>query len=849
GALSYLHGRGLVHCDLKPANVIIRASGQPVLVDFGLASRFAGRKNREALSGRREVEGTSAYMSPEQIRAAPVDARTDLYALGCVLYEILSGRPPFIGPTAMSVMLKHLGQDPKPLSILIPWISKPLEALVMGLLHKEPRDRIGFADIVARQLYEVVADRLNEADVRIAAEPKAYLYRSELVGRDAAVAEVRVLIDQLPRRQGQVALIAGNSGLGKTRMAQEVVRLSTERAFQVLTGRALPISDRLAEGQSAFRAPLETFSAVFRTIADRCLAFGRSEIDRLMGPRLRILAAYDATLRALPELSSYPRPGTLAGESAHHRLYGALADTLLAMTTKGPVVLVLDDIHWADELTLGFLVQLALSGRLEGSKLLVLATYRPEEVKPQMAPLISAPNVSSITLSRLSNTHVVAMIRDMLALQEVPEAFGKTVFDRSEGNPFFVAEYLRTAVAVGALTRDAHGHWNVSKDDVRELPLPKTLRALSVRRLDGLSPGARYLAKVAAVIGRESREVWLSHAVQMAPRAFMDALSELASRQIMEHRDPGTDVERWRFSQDDLRGVLLSHIHFNQLAALHRAVAQMFEAQQDPRLTTQLARHWEEAGESARARYYYRVSALQASEVFAHEEAVRLYRAYLALVDTPTAESIEARQTLAKDVLAMMGQLREALGEQAIAVEEAQMIGDPALEGRALITLAQLTRRLGDFEQAREWCRQALTVVRNRGDVRGEVMALKVLGMVYWNQNHYEAAEALYARCLELLGTITAPELLEETLGRKALLLWSKGERDEARKMFSRQLVLVRQGDDRVKEGRVLGNLASIDRELGDVLQAQARFEETLGRKALRVWSKGERDEARTRFS
>ncbi|MEO1272369.1 MAG: tetratricopeptide repeat protein, partial [Myxococcota bacterium] len=309
---------------------------------------------------------------------------------------------------------------------------------------------------------------------------------------------------------------------------------------------------------------------------------------------------------------------------------------------------------------------------------------------------------------------------------------------------------------------------------------------------------------------------------------FMDALSELASRQIMEHRDPGTDVERWRFSQDDLRGVLLSHIHFNQLAALHRAVAQMFEAQQDPRLTTQLARHWEEAGESARARYYYRVSALQASEVFAHEEAVRLYRAYLALVDTPTAESIEARQTLAKDVLAMMGQLREALGEQAIAVEEAQMIGDPALEGRALITLAQLTRRLGDFEQAREWCRQALTVVRNRGDVRGEVMALKVLGMVYWNQNHYEAAEALYARCLELLGTITAPELLEETLGRKALLLWSKGERDEARKMFSRQLVLVRQGDDRVKEGRVLGNLASIDRELGDVLQAQARFEAAL---------------------
>ena len=828
GALSYLHGRGMVHCDLKPANVIIRASGQPVLVDFGLASRFAGRKNREALSGRREVEGTSAYMAPEQIRATPVDARTDLYALGCVLYEILTGRPPFIGPTAMAVMLKHLGPRPEPLSALSPWVSAPLENLVMGLLRKEPRDRIGFADIVANMLYETVAELLDDDARRSATEPRAYLYRPELVGRDPALSSATGLIDRLARRQGGVALIEGSSGLGKTRMAQELVRLATARAFQVLTGRSLPMSDRLAEGQSAFRAPLEAFSGVFRTIGDRCLALGKPEIDRLMGPRVRILASYDETLRALPELSSYPRPGTLAGEAAHHRLYGALGDTLVAMASATQVLLVLDDVHWADELTLGFLTHLVRSRRLEAVGLLVVATYRPEEVKPRMAPLLDASVVPRITLGRLAEADVASMIRDMLGLSEIPGAFARMVYERSEGNPFFVAEYLRTAVAIGALTRDRHGQWNISEDDVRELPLPRTLHALSVRRLDGLSPGARHLAKVAAVIGRECREAWLSQAVRMAPRAFMDALGELSSRQILEHRDPNSASERWRFTQDELRRVLLSHIHFNQLAALHRAVAQMLEAQRDPTLTTQLARHWEEAGELDRARHYYLLAARRAAEGFAQEEAERLYRAYLKLAEVPTRESVAARQHLARDVLAMVGRLRDALAEGRQAVDEARALKDPEREAEALIMVARLTRRLGDFEQAREWCRQALLVVRNRGNVHGEVEALNVLGMVYWNQNQFEPAEALYARCLELLKTITAPDLLEDTLGHKALLLWSKGERDEARQMFSRQLELVRRRDDRVKVGRVLGNLASIDRELGDALQAQARFEAAL---------------------
>ena len=148
--LSYLHGEGLVHRDLKPANILLRAdSGEPVLVDFGLSLRYRDNEGRDRLEWSHAGAGTLAYMSPEAIAGEQLDARADLYGLGCILYELLTGVPPFDDDTADAIIAGHLHRDPQPPSTHRDGLPTALDELVLGLLAKRRRERIGYAEDVA----------------------------------------------------------------------------------------------------------------------------------------------------------------------------------------------------------------------------------------------------------------------------------------------------------------------------------------------------------------------------------------------------------------------------------------------------------------------------------------------------------------------------------------------------------------------------------------------------------------------------------------------------------------------------------------------------------------------------
>jgi serine/threonine protein kinase len=150
-ALAHVHGAGLVHCDLTPSNVLVRRDGEPVLIDFGLVAP-ASQVPRHCATAGSPVPGTPLYMAPEQIRGEVVDARTDLYALGCILYEIATGMPPFVAPTVAGVLASHLVDEPSPPSQLAPAVPAWLDELVRGLLAKARCNRIGSAREVAAAL-------------------------------------------------------------------------------------------------------------------------------------------------------------------------------------------------------------------------------------------------------------------------------------------------------------------------------------------------------------------------------------------------------------------------------------------------------------------------------------------------------------------------------------------------------------------------------------------------------------------------------------------------------------------------------------------------------------------------
>ncbi|MGK5533182.1 protein kinase domain-containing protein [Streptomyces sp. URMC 129] len=143
-ALAYSHQQGIVHRDIKPANVIITETGTVKVMDFGIARALHGAAQTMTQTGM--VMGTPQYLSPEQALGKVIDIRSDLYAVGCLLYELLTLRPPFVGETPLAVVYQHVQDTPRPPSDVAPGVPPELDGLVMRALAKDPDDRFQSAE-------------------------------------------------------------------------------------------------------------------------------------------------------------------------------------------------------------------------------------------------------------------------------------------------------------------------------------------------------------------------------------------------------------------------------------------------------------------------------------------------------------------------------------------------------------------------------------------------------------------------------------------------------------------------------------------------------------------------------
>jgi predicted ATPase len=865
--LGFLHGEGIVHRDLKPDNVLVRPDGLPVIVDFGLMSHFGGQVSREVLQIAGFAVGTISYTAPEQLLGEFVDARADLYSLGCILYELVTGRRPFGGETSAMISAGHLRSRPKPPSELAAGVPRRLERLILQLLAKRPEERLGYAGDVAEALASLGAGEPNAALWPGAPQPRPYLYRPRLSGREEATEALEAELARLQQGHGGVVLVGGESGVGKTRLAMELARSARGSGMRVLLGEGLLVSAPGAAG-SAGGGPLHPLRRALLAVADRCREHGAAETRRLLGPRGKVLALYEPALEGLPGLEAEPEPAELPPVAARLRLFRYLLETFSALAR--PLLLVLDDLHWADELTLGFLrflLQVRPVEARQASPLpLVVGTYRSEDVGEPLRGLLAAPGLRRIELGRLDETAVRRMVGDMLALRRPPEGLVRLVVRPAEGNPFFVAEYMRTAVVEGLLVRDGSGRWRTSGRSLR-LGVPRSIHDLVVRRLERRSPAARHLWDVAAVLGREIDEVLLAKMARLGGASLMEAIDELLSRQVLEE----IGVGRLRFVHDTFREAAYERLEPRERRALHRAAAEALDTlpeRERERHLGELGTHWEEAGELERARLCYRTGAALASARSAHQEAERLYRAYLALAPGSAAEGLRVRLDLGRDVLQVLGRNLEALELYREALDEARALGDAALELDGLRRLGGSLWTLGRIEEAREAWEQALRLARQRGDRLAEGKSLGDLALVHHTQGRLEEAQGLYERALAIqreagdlhgvaigLGNLAVahddrgdPEaalrLHEEALALArrlgdrrmegvrlsslGLLHLDCGRPDQALRHFELALDLLREAGERRQEGLVLGYLASLRREEGRLEEARSLYEQAL---------------------
>ncbi|HMG54125.1 MAG TPA: AAA family ATPase, partial [Kofleriaceae bacterium] len=594
--LAYVHGRGVIHRDLSPANIFLIDADQPVLFDFGLAAQFRTDSARDMLEVGGLLRGTAHYMAPEQARGEIVDARADVYAVGCMLYEALTGRPPFLGESPLAVAMQHIDVAPEPPSRFAPALPAVFDDLVLRLLAKAPRDRIGYADDVAGAL-----DRLGAAPSLahdVALQPRAYTYRPGLAGRTGLVAAHDAFLTRLAAGTGGCAALIGESGVGKTRLAAEIAARALEHDIRVITGECEPIGVARDELRAA---PLHPLRPLLRAIADRC-SDDPAAAARLLGGSAGLLAVYEPSLAAFaPPIADHLEPAAV-----RFRVLGALRDALGEIAGEAPLLLVLDDLQWADELTIALLRSLGPEF-LAGRGVFVLATARVEETTAELDDMLAALGTTRFTVPRLDRAAIGAMVRDMLALEDDAPTLTEFVAARAEGNPLFAAEYVRTAVDEGVLHRDAAGRWRLADrdaDSLDELPTPGSVQSLIHRRLRSLSDPARELTLAAAVLGRSCAPDVLGAVAGIHDEPARTAIAELIQRHVVEDQPDGG----LRFVHDKLREQAYAELPEPTRRALHRRAAIALEQHyRDGDLAlhlSQLAQHWEIAGDLVRAGGY-----------------------------------------------------------------------------------------------------------------------------------------------------------------------------------------------------------------------------------------------------
>ncbi|MDB4974322.1 MAG: Protein kinase [Myxococcaceae bacterium] len=766
-SLAFMHGEGFVNRDLKPENIVL-VSGLPVIIDFGLTTHHPGGSGREELEAQQGIAGTVHYMSPEQIRGELVDARSDLYAIGCILYELVCGRPPFSG-APRAVMLQHLNSTPIPASRRVDGVPPALDQLILRLLEKPTGKRPGYADEVAAELAELSHDLPRLAEYPPA---RSYLYRPGFVGREELVQQLVGLRDRAALGIGAMVLLGGESGSGKTRVAMELTR-TRKLSMRLITSETTSLA---AEGEPRVASsPLQALRPLLRALAYECHAGGPELTERLLGEHHAVLSVYEPLLAQVPATVPPEPPAALAPEPARRRVFRALTETLSRFARERPLLFVIDDLGWVDEVSLAFLSSLD-AAFFANTPILLLCTYRSEDMPETVRSLSELPHVQTVQLPRLGEGPVRSMVSDMLALANPEDEFVEYVTREAEGNPFFVAEYLRAAVSERVLYRDQQRAWQVrAQDRARSdaplsLALPRSLRELIDQRLRSLSTAAKQVSVAAAVLGRETEFGVLREVSGLPDASCVSAVHELMQRQILEQ----TELGALRFMHDKLREetyragqpALLRELHARAAAALEALLPEGPEAAS---WWAALGNHFAEAGLREAAVRYLQMAAEYAHASSAHEEAQSLFRRaieHAALLE-PEAEAawphalLQLHEAYA-DLLALVGKGEPARAAYRRAFEHVAATG---------VVQARLHRKVGKSWEGQQEHERALAsyqlaaeqlgpLSRQRGtQEQGEWLEVRfALYWIYYWVGNLEQLSALSAELAPFLDS-AAPRL------------------------------------------------------------------------------------------
>ncbi len=697
-ALNVAHDAGIVHRDVKPANIIIEGS-DPVeavtLIDFGFA--------RSALldeSVREDLVGTVRYLAPEAagLLSATPDERSDLYSVGIVLFECLAGAPPFPGPGVSGLLRQHLSMPAPAVGDVRPDVPRALDAVLQRLLRKDPVDRYQSAAALAYDLDALrSALEAGDADPRLTigrVDHRQHLTDPAFVGRDVELASLRAMLAEIGGGGSGLVLLDAESGGGKSRLLAEMGSQAVGLGITVLHGQGI---------QDGVQLPFTLVQGVARDLVNREDAEPlRAGLRDRLGESAQVTANVLAPLRPLLDLADHPTGLEAFGPDAfgEERSLSALRQFLFAIATPdNPVLLVLDDCQWADALTVRLLADTFAADADLPAHLGIVAAFRSEEVA-EGDPLRAIGAAKALHLGRLPDPAMTLLAESMAG--PLPEKAVATVTRLADGSPFMGAAVLRGLVECGALAAN-EGGWVVDDAALAEVQTERRSAAVLVRRLDLLPEGVLRALSVGAVLGKEFDIV---QAVELAGQSESAApiLEESLRRRLLW-------VDNWSgrctFFHDRIREALLDRLDATTRERLHSRIADALLLEGvDDTTVFDIAYHLDAADRNADALPH----ALRAAELARAQYGLDSALAHFRMAERGVAGGdLAMRAAIATgtgDVQTLRGAYAEAKSQLAAAKS---LVTDPLEKASLDEKLGSLAFKQGDLPTARSHLEGAIS--------------------------------------------------------------------------------------------------------------------------------------------
>jgi serine/threonine protein kinase/tetratricopeptide (TPR) repeat protein len=890
-ALNEAWGHRIVHRDIKPSNILLDKQDRARVADFGLA-RTTKLEDDAGITRMGEMVGTPRYVSPEQAcGSSDVDFRTDVYSLGIVTYEMLTGKVPFDGPSGLAIAVQHLHTPLPSLTSQRPEVAGELELLCEWMTRKQPSDRPEsyeqLLDAVEALLGGDSPDTGKTSPPLIPGLDVETHERPPFVGRERELESLNRLLEQALEGQGQIVLVTGEAGSGKTALIDEFARTAQEDHDDLIVARGN------CDAQTGIGDPYLPFREVLGLLTgdvESKLASG--SINRNHARRLWSLLplAVQALVERGPDLLDTFVPGTslvsrakkftpaparwrVRLEELARRNAGALRGVKLqqsdlfeqytrmlqTLAARQPIMLQLEDLHWVDRGSCSLLFH--LGRRIAGSRVLILCTYRPADVEREPAgqrhPLKSVVHElqrqvgdCEIQLGEQGTREFIDALLDDEP-NRLSVGFRDALYRQTQGHPLFTVELLRTMRENGMLTEDEEGRW-IEGQALEWGALPARVEGAIGERLSHLPEDLQKVLSLASVQGEYFVAEVLAEMHGTSSREMIGMLSrELSTRHRLVGvqgvtRVDGQRISTYRFRHNSFQTYLYGQMDDAERSYLHEETGTALEAlhgEHTAAIAVQLAWHFRKAEIHQKAIPYLRQAGEQAGRLSANDQAItHLHDALELLATTPDTperarEELTLQLALGAPLLATVGPTSaELTAVYKRALELCEQVGDEAQLFQTLLILVHHHASQGELEKALQLAEQMLQVAESAEEPLPAIMAYWARGFALNSLTKLAEARDDFDRVVSLhdpslhssLAYVYGVDPAASALAYNGQILWVLGFPEQALESARRAVALAREGDHPTSLAHALCQSTGLANSCGDLESLLAQNEELI---------------------